>query len=381
MKHQLISSANFVLILILILTLVVGEFTKINPPTQPKETLSLQSEAKTSQNQKAELPVSQIYGRRNIFGLPIDVQINEKTGLLIQSPEFAELKLPEKQALPPIEPKDNFIEPLNISINGIITSSNEENNACIISSSSGEERLYKAGDNVQDGIVMEITRNSVSIIRPNGQIEKFKVGEVQDPSGSSNIDSIVTKLEDNSFSIDYLKFSNEILSLGQLVEEFGIIPTYKDGICNGLKVTRCESGSFCELLGFKKGDIIISIDEISLCDTADRIKAYDKIIRMGNNDSFKVELERDSSKIVNTYTLEKRKPKIKTLAQQLGQNDDSKKTGKDGKDDKNKAAEADKKLDLFNKPAEDRERYSSNITAIRKKLLDNANKQRITHLR
>lgn len=385
MKHQLISSANFILLLILILTLVFGEWTKMSPPELPRE-LPKQSigEIKISQNQRGELPVSQIYGRRNIFGLPSDIQIKEK-GDLIQSPELMELKLPEKQSLAPTQPKDNFIEPLNISINGIITSSNEENNTCIISTASGEEKMYKAGDGIQDGILMEITKNNVSIIRPNGQIEKFKVGEIQDPNSSPGIDSIVTKTEENSFAIDYLKLSKEILSLGQLVEELGIIPIYKEGICIGLKVTRSDQGSISEALGFKQGDIILSADDIPLNDAADRITAYDKIMRLNNKDSFKIEFERDSGKIVHTYTLEKHKPKVKTLSEQLGGTpQDSKKqdsTNSGNADSANKNTDSDKKIDTFNKPAEDRERYSSNVSAIRKKLLDNANKQRTTHLR
>ncbi len=387
MKHQLISSANFVLLLILIMTLVFGELTKVNPPTLPRDlSKQLMGDVKINQNQRPELPVSQIYGRRNIFGLPSDIQIKEKGGL-IQSPEFTELKLPEKQSTAPTQPKDNFIEPLNISINGIITSTNEENNTCIISTTTGEEKMYKVGDCVQDGILMEITKNSVSIIRPNGQIEKFKVGEIQDPNSSPGVDSIVTKLEENNFAIDYLKLSKVILSLGQLVEELGIIPIYKDGICVGLKITRSEQGGISEALGFKHGDIILSADDIPLTDAVDRITAYDKIMRLNNKDSFKIEFERDSSKLVHTYTLEKHKPRTKTLSEQLGGTNKDDKKSEQGQSktsntlNSDKGSDSDKKTDIFNKPAEDRERYSSNVSAIRKKLLENANKQRTTHLR
>lgn len=382
MKRQLISSVNSVLLVTLLLTVVFGELTKVSPPSVPKEPkkFALSAELRRDRLKRQALPVSQIYGKRNIFGLPWDTPIQEKSELA-PSPELAELKLPDKPAPARLEPKESFIEALNISINGIITSSNEENNACIVSEGEGGEKMYKSGDTIQDGIVMNITRNSVSIIRPNGQLETFKVGEVEEPNQDKKPHLAITKLEDNSFIVDHIKFSKEVKSMGQLIEELGVMPSYKDGLCLGMRVTKSEPESISEALGFQEDDLILSTEGIKLCNAQDRIDAYDKIMNLKYNDSFTVELERGSEKVVNSYKLEKHKPKSKSLAERLGMSPDGKDSeGKDGSKT-DKSIISDKKMSTFTRPAEDRERYSSNISAIRKRLLENANKQRITHLR
>jgi type II secretory pathway component PulC len=325
------------------------------------------------------LPISQIYGKRNIFGLDWDPYVADKFELL-PSPELTELKLPEKPAVEAAPPKENFIDPLNISINGIITSSNEEDNACIIAESSGDEKMYRVGDTVQDGVILNITLTSVSLIRPNGQIETFRIGEVEQPGAQNQANSAVTKLEDRKFSVDPVQFARQVNSLGQMIEELGIVPSYKDNLCCGLMVTKLAPEGIGKTLGFEEGDLIVSVSDTKLFTSQDRIGAYDKILKLTYGDSFSVELERGAEKVTLTYKLERYKSTPKTLAQALSDNGNNS-PNNTAKANDNPATTPEKNMSIFTKPAEDRERYTSNINTIRKRLLENAGKQRISHQR
>lgn len=375
MKQQIISSANSILLLTLALTIIVGELTHVVPPNFKTAQHKISaSETNLERPAREALPISQIYGKRNIFGLEWDPLVADKFELT-PSPELTELTLPEKP-LPQVNPpKENFIDPLNISVNGIITSSNEESNSCIISESSGEEKMYKIGDIISDGTILDISLNSIALIRPNGQIETFKIGATEFP-GNSLSDSVVTKIDDNKYTIDPMLFTKQINSLGQLFEELGIIPTYKNDQNYGLMITKITDDGIGKNLGLEENDIILSVHGTNLISTKDRIEAYDKILKLNYNDSINVEIERNTNKIVLNYKLERFKPKIKTLAEAL-----SGSNSKDPSSPSEKQNTISGPVSIFTKPAEDKERYSSNINTIRKRLLENATKQRISHLR
>lgn len=322
--------------------------------------------------------------KKIFFGLPWEPATPGKSEPA-PSPEFSELKLPEKPTITIKKPKENFIDVLEISVNGIITSSNEENNACIVSESSGKEKMYKAGDSILDGLVMNIARNSVSIVRPNGQVETFRVGTSEIPGKPQEIGQIVTKLDDNNFSIDHLRFSRELSSVGELVERFGIMPEYKDGTCTGLQITKVEPEDITQLMGFEEDDLLLSVSGIPVSNAQDRINAYDKVTNLKYGDTLDIELERGSEKLAFNYKFEKHKMKIKSLAERLGMepSEDGQATDDSTKKTDSavtKKSELDKKTSSFTKPAEDKERYSSNINMIRKRLFDNARKQ-TSHLR
>lgn len=378
MKQQIISSANSILLLTLALTIIVGELTHVVPPNFKTAQHKISaSEINLERPAKETLPISQIYGKRNIFGLEWDPLVADKFELT-PSPELTELTLPDKPLPQITPPKENFIDPLNISVNGIITSSNEESNSCIISESSGEEKMYKVGDTVSDGTILGISLNSVALIRPNGQIETFKIGTAEFPGNNLN-DSAITKVDENKYSIDPTLFTKQINSLGQLFEELGIIPAYKDDQSHGLMVTKITDDGVGKNLGLEENDIILSVHGTNLTSTKDRIDAYDKILKLNYNDSLQVEIERNANNIVLNYKLERFKPKIKTLAEALS-GPNSKDTSSTG-EKQNTIPSPEKNVSIFTKPAEDKERYSSNINTIRKRLLENATKQRISHLR
>lgn len=381
MKQHIISSANTVLLCIFIFTVVIVEFFKVTPPRFNNREMSAQvlPESSGSPQVRQVLPISQIYGKKNIFGLDWEASQTTDKFEIAPSPEFTELNLPDKPVLEAAPAKENFIDPLNISINGIITSSSEENNACIISESSGEEKMYKVGETVQDATILNININSVSFIRPNGQIETFNVGISEQPGGQNPHDSAVTKLEDNKYLVDPTNFGRCINSLGQMFEELGIVPAYKDELSQGLLVTKIAQDSLGKKLGLEENDILTAIDKIPLTTTQDRINAYDKVMRLNYNESFDLEIERAQNKISINYKLEKYKPQTKSA--ELPSGDGKSKDPSSSGEKPNTIAPADKNVFTFTKPAEDKERYSNNINVIRKRLLENARNQRISHLR
>lgn len=304
---------NSSLLIIFAITLLLNVFLKQEIPILRKKIIS-----KEKVNKKIYKPIinlEKIY-KEDIFGTYYPTARPEPTQkeLVTPIPEYT----PHKIIPIPAPHKQEFVEPLKIKISGIISSTNEERSIAMIADETNKEKIYHLGNKIKDGQLIKISKNKIVLLRSNGQQEIFLLRKETKPGEevSEKWKYIIKKIDENKFILDPKEFSKKIQSLGQLIEEFDLIPAYQKGNIIGMRIGTIKENEISSVFGLKKNDIIISINDLNTANTNNRIKIYDKIIEAKLNDIIKVALKRNDQDITISYKLEKiEKPSKRTFIQ------------------------------------------------------------------
>lgn len=301
---------NSSLLIILAITLLLNIFLKQEIPTLRKKTVT--DDVIKKKKVQPVINLEKIY-KEDIFGTysTKPTPDPEPKDWIKPIPGYT----PHKIIPPPAPYKQKFIEPLKIKISGIISSSIEEKNIAMIADETNKEKIYYTGGTIKDAQLIKITKNKVILLRTNGQQEIFllrkegKPGEVVPEKWKY----IIKKREENKFTLNPKEFSKKIQSLGQLIEEFSLIPAYKKGNIIGMRISKIKENEICSVFGLNKNDIIISINNINTANIKNRIKIYDSIIQSKLNDTIEVALKRNEQEIKISYKLQKIKKPTKKM--------------------------------------------------------------------
>ena len=231
-----------------------------------------------------------------------------------QAPDYV-IPLPESPipmaARIPEEPKPQFIEPLPITLKGIVIVLNDDskNRAVIMDNRTNKELSYRVGDAVEDAQLIRIFSNKVILMRSNGQQEVLYLRERDaklDPTYAAidNWQEIITQTNSNTFVINSAEFVNRIKSLAQFIDTLEITTAYKQGESIGIKVTNIGPGTLGLTLGLTKEDIILKVNDMPLAQTQNRLAIYNHIIGLKTNDTIHVTLVRNNREIVLNYLLQ-----------------------------------------------------------------------------
>ncbi|MBD3273296.1 hypothetical protein GF385_03025 [Candidatus Dependentiae bacterium] len=300
---------NSSLLIIFLIILFLNVSLKQEAPTMRKKLITTEKIEK--KKLKTGINLEKIY-KQDIFGTyrPLAKPEPIQKKLVTAIPEYT----PHKIKPIPEPPKQEFIEPLKIKISGIISSSQEEKSIAMINDETNKEKIYHLGDMIKDAQVIKIAKNKVIILRANGQQETFLLRKEEIPGEKipENWKYIIQKKEENEFIINPKEFAKKINTLGQLMEDFSLIPAYKKGEIIGIRVGEKKENEIAGIFGLSKDDIILSINNINTSDIKDRIKIYDKIIESKLGDTIELTVKRNNQDIKISYDLEKiEKPKKK----------------------------------------------------------------------
>jgi type II secretion system protein C len=195
-----------------------------------------------------------------------------------------ELRIPQPPAplplITPPAPQVSFIDPLQISIKGIIRTGDDYNNrAIIVDEKTKTEEIYSIGDIIEDAEILSIERNKVIFIRSNGQQETvfLNTEEAQtDPvfSAQDSWETVVQKTGPASYSINTEKLTQRITSLAQFIEMLDITTALQNGISVGCRIGRMDPDSIGYALGFQYNDLITAINDMPVRSTKERIHVY-----------------------------------------------------------------------------------------------------------
>ena len=221
---------------------------------------------------------------------------------------------------PPSEPqKLEFIPPLNITLKGIISSSEEEKSVAMIADETNKEKVYHLGSMIKDGQILKLAKNKVVLIRANGQQETYLLRKEEDKIDATSPERwkcVVKKVDDQNYEIDPQEFGKEIQSLGELIEELSLGTAYQKGAPIGLKIGNVDPNEIGTALGLNQNDIIKAINNINTNDIKNRIKIYDALIQLKKGDIIKVTLNRNNQDTLLSYKLVKlEKPKKQAFIQ------------------------------------------------------------------
>lgn len=251
--------------------------------------------------EQLDLPVEQLYGRRDIFGLYEKVSttaVKEDWSKKIPKvPDQAPLVIPER-------PKGVVMQdPLPIVLDGIVWSANPEASMCVFSEEGAKEKFYHVYDQVKDGVILKIDHKQVIILRSNGQLETYYL-HGHDPALEINFKDLVLALDEQHYVVRIDSAWWKDMSLAEFLQPFGLVPVFKDGKAVDMRVTACADQSFPQLLGLKLSDKLLSLDGCSLLEKSGRKEAYLRVISAHAGKEMVLELLRNDKPLSITYRLD-----------------------------------------------------------------------------
>ncbi len=221
---------------------------------------------------------------------------------------------PQVAVVPPI-PTPQFIDPLNITLKGILVMSSQEdkNRAIIQDNKTTAEKTYKVGDAVEDAQLIRIFSNKIILLRSNGQQEVLYLREQDaqlDPAYAAIASwaDAIQEVKKDQFVINTTEFLLRIKNLAQFIDLLGLTTAYKDGKSVGCRVGEIEDKSLGFYLGLKSGDIIKTINGVPTNTTDERLKIYKDILATQDEGVIQVVLMRHNEESELLFTVQSNKP-------------------------------------------------------------------------
>jgi type II secretory pathway component PulC len=187
----------------------------------------------------------------------------------------------------PEPPKPAFLEPLNITLRGIVVVSADEskNSALIADNKTDQEGTYKVTDTVQDAQLIRIFNNKIILLRNNGQQEVLYLREHDaktDPSFMQieQWNTTVTRDDNMNFTIFPAAFIKRVENLPRFIELLCLTTAYQRGNPVGARIGDISQQSLGIYLGFLPGDIVLSINAISTTTLQNRVAIYNQIVSL-----------------------------------------------------------------------------------------------------
>lgn len=272
------------------------------------ERVSIQSNEniKTVQKEVPKINIRTIY-EQDLFGTYVkkaqEPMVPNVSPQIPQAPQPTQLPIPK-------EAKQQFVDPLRITLKGIIIIAHDDrkNRAIISDNTTNKEAIYKVEDTIDDARLIKIYNNKVIFLRANGQQEVLylrKNDAEKDPTYSTyaSWDEIIEPINNMTYRVYVPMFIERIQNIAQIIDLLDLITVYQKGVSVGTRIGNVQENAFAQALGLQVGDIILSINDIPATDTENRMNIYKKIISMKTNDVVSISLKRQNNTITLHYIL------------------------------------------------------------------------------
>lgn len=292
---------------LLVLALLMAGFIYFGRPSIPERVDFEPAPYRASTRmESAKFNISKIY-EDDLFDTYqkelVPTQEPDQISAMPEAPSPIPIRVPE-------EPRPQFIEPLPISLKGIIVvlTDDNKNRAIIMDNRTNKEGSYKVGDMIEDAQLIKIFSNKVILMRANGQQEVLYLREKDaklDPAYASanNWEGIITQTGPANYTINTQEFVSRIASLGQFIDTLELTTAYREGQSAGVRITNAGPGTLGQALGLTKEDLIIQINNIPVGPTQNRLTIYKEIVASKTNDTIRVTLMRGNQEVVLNYVL------------------------------------------------------------------------------
>jgi len=214
----------------------------------------------------------------------------------------------------PKAPEPQFVDPLDITLKGIVVISTQEskNRAIIQDNKTSTEKTYKIGDFIYDAQLIRIFSNKVILLRSNGQQEVIYLREQDaklDPVYSTigGWEHVAQEVEQGKYTVIRQEFVTRVKNLAHFIDLLDVTTAYKDGLSIGCRIGKIDTASLAHYLGLKSSDIVVAINGTPTASTPDRVKIYKAIIGLPDASQIVVSLIRNGKEITLDYTIESKK--------------------------------------------------------------------------
>jgi type II secretory pathway component PulC len=204
-------------------------------------------------------------------------------------------------------PEIPILPPLQVTLKGLIISSNPLHNRAFIENiRTREEKLYKISDIIDDSQIVSINRTNIIFIRSNGQQETIEISNSflnEKKEDSLQLKNIIIKLSNNSFEINTALFGKKYPTIGHFLDDLDIITYLENNIPIGCIIGFINEGNIAYELGFRTDDIILSVNGIPVGSAENRISIYESILLDKNLNTIVVTVKRKENILTFNYSL------------------------------------------------------------------------------
>ncbi|MDY7031335.1 MAG: type II secretion system protein GspC [Thermodesulfobacteriota bacterium] len=192
---------------------------------------------------------------------------------------------------------------LNLELKGTMLRYPDHPFAIIEDKDMRKQDLYTVGDTIKDATVTNILKDKVILMR-NGQeetlimtYEKSKSAPKISPRKKSRP---VERVGRNKFVLDKDRVSSTVGDLTQFMTQLNVRPYYESGKSVGFQITRIKPNSLISQMGLRRGDIIKSVNNITIENPEQAIEVYKQL---QNESSLTIDVERRGRNMTYNYEI------------------------------------------------------------------------------
>ena len=192
---------------------------------------------------------------------------------------------------------------LNLALKGTMIGYPDRHFAIIEDKSARKQDIYSIGDPIKDAELVKILKDTV-ILRRDGQeetlimtYEKQKTGPKISPQRQSRP---VQRVGRNKFVLDRTQVNRTVGDLSQFMTQLNVKPYNKSGKTVGFQITRIKPNSLISQMGLRKGDIIKSVNNMTIDNPEQAIEVYQQL---QNESSLSIEVERRGRSSTYNYEI------------------------------------------------------------------------------
>lgn len=186
----------------------------------------------------------------------------------------------------------------NLVLKGTVFTRSLKPLAIIQDLASGKINMYEAGETIGSVRILEIRRAEVILQEGQNQyILAMPYGGVSQPSALV----LDVNKKGEILYVNKNDVTKALSVLPQLVREIKIMPYFNNGKPQGLRLSSIKDGSIFEKAGVRSGDVVKSINGMTLNSPAQVFLAYKKLKSEKN---FKVDILRNEKNVVLSYAIE-----------------------------------------------------------------------------
>lgn len=290
--------ANSSLLLFVILAGIFAYFSRVRLPQ--RESIEPEAYIRNKKKQSVDINIKKIYENDLFDTFRKEVPVYQEPEYNLEIPPAP----PQQEIITPHIPEPVFLDPLDITLKGIIVVSKDEskNRIIIADNKTDIEKTYKVGDAIEDAQLIRIFNNKIVLLRSNGQQEVLylRAQDAQlDPAYTAigNWQDVIQSIDAFTYFIYPSMFIERIKNLAQFIDIIGLSTAYKQGVSVGCRVGELAPDSLGVHLGLQSGDIITKVNDIPATSTPERLRIYKLIVGMKEGDAIEVELTRQEQSI------------------------------------------------------------------------------------
>jgi type II secretory pathway component PulC len=292
---------------LLLFLLLVGFFVFFSRVRLPRRVpISVEYHAHGKTKEEFEINIQKIYENDLFDTFHREVPVYQQPMYKLDIPPAP----PMQEPIIPKVPEPTFLEPLNITLKGIIVVSHDErkNRVIIADNKTDREQTYKTGDTIDDAQIIRIFNNKVLFLRSNGQQEVLYLKEYDakhDPAYAMLDDwhDVIRPTAPFYYEISPRALVERIETLSQFIDALGLSTAYEKGVSVGCHIGNLTAHSLGINLGFSAGDVVTSVNGIPATTTQNRLEIYKLVTHLPENGIIKVQVQRRGMPMQLQFTL------------------------------------------------------------------------------